>query len=376
MKRVWEVIVIGAGASGLMAASRLHERDIAVLEGNARPAEKIRISGGGKCNITNSVLDASHYRGDAAFVRTILDAFNQKDLLHYLRSRGLEPVLRKGNQYFCRESAQELISLLLKECAKVPIYTRQKVLHVEKKDTFRITTDCALFEAKKVVVASGGLSFPKLGATDIAFKIAKQFGHTVHTPGPGLVGLTLQKEQFWMKALSGISLGVTISVGEKKIDGDLLFAHRGISGPAVLNASLYWQKGEIEIDFLPGVLLDDTFFRSRKQISTRLGLPKRFTKAFLERIGLQDQPLQKLKRNERARLHEIKAYTFAPAGNFGYTKAEVTLGGIATDEIDPETMESRKCPGLYFLAEALDVTGELGGYNFQWAFATAQRLRL
>ena len=239
-----------------------------------------------------------------------------------------------------------------------------------------IETDKGILAAKKLVVASGGMSFPRLGASAIAFEIAESFGHTVHPPKPALVGLTLQKEQFWMKALSGISLPVTIRVGAKKIAADMLFAHKGISGPAVLNASLYWEKGEIEIDFLPGFVINDTFWRLHKQLSTALPLPKRFTKAFLASVGMADKAVHTLSKEEKERITSLHGYRFAPAGNFGFSKAEVTKGGVVTDEIDPKTMMSRKCEGLYFLGEALNVTGELGGYNFQWAFSTAQRLKL
>jgi len=371
-----EILVIGAGASGLMAAGRYIDRDIALLEANTRVAEKIKISGGGKCNITNQKVSTQNYLGDPAFVGDILEGFTQHDLLRWLKKRGLAPVLRKGTQYFCPKSADELISVLLHEVKGVSLLTGHKVLDVTKEDRFIVTTNRGKFSAEKVVIATGGMSFPKIGASDIAFQIAEKFGHTIHRIRPALVGLTLQKEQFWMKPLSGISLPVVVETGAKKIAGDLLFAHRGISGPAVLNTSLYWQKGQITIDFLPRFRFDKKCFMNKKQISTVLPLPKRFTKAFLESIAVADKPLQNLTEEERQKLMQLKFYTFAPAGNFGYTKAEVTAGGIATDEIDPETMMSRKCKGLYFLGEALDVTGELGGYNFQWAFATAQRLKV
>ena len=371
-----EILVIGAGASGLMAAGRYRDRDIALLEANDRVAEKIKISGGGKCNITNQKVSTQNYLGDPAFVGDILEGFTQHDLLRWLKKRGLAPVLRKGTQYFCPKSSEELIGVLLHEVKGVSLLTGHRVLDVTKEDRFIVTTNRGKFSAEKVVVATGGVSFPKIGASDIAFQIAEKFGHVIHPTRPALVGLTLQKEQFWMKPLSGISLPVVVETGAKKIAGDLLFAHRGISGPVILNASLYWQKGQITIDFLPRFRFDKKCFMNKKQISTVLPLPKRFTKAFLESIAVADKPLQNLTEEERQKLMQLKFYTFAPAGNFGYTKAEVTAGGIATDEIDPETMMSRKCKGLYFLGEALDVTGELGGYNFQWAFATAQRLKV
>ncbi len=375
MKR-YDTIVIGAGASGLMATGRYRDRNILLLEGNDKPAEKIKISGGGKCNITNQKVSVQNYLGDPAFVGNILEGFTQHDLLRWFQKRGLAPVLRKGTQYFCPKSADELIGVLLHEVKGVSLLTGQRVVDVTKEDRFIVTTNRGKFSTEKLVVATGGMSFPKIGASAIAFQIAEKFGHTIRTTRPALVGLTLQKEQFWMKPLSGISLPVVVETGTKKIAGDMLFAHRGISGPAILNTSLYWQKGQITIDFLPRFRFDKKCFMHKKQISTVLPLPKRFIKAFLESIAVADKPLQNLTEEEQQKLMQLKSYTFASAGNFGYTKAEVTAGGIATDEIDPETMMSRKCEGLYFLGEALDVTGELGGYNFQWAFATAQRLRL
>ncbi len=369
-----EIIIIGAGASGLMAAGRYKNRDIALLEANAKPAQKIMISGGGKCNITNKKISPDHYLGEQGFIKQVLQEYGQHALLADFKKQGLDPVLRKENQYFCKNSASELVSVLMRACKDIPIFYNHKVHAIEKKKDFIITTDKGVFEAQKVVVATGGLSYPKIGASDIAFKIAEYFGHTIHRLNPALVGFTLQKEQFWMKELSGISLPVKIQIESKKIQDDLLFAHRGISGPAILNSSLYWKRGEIEIDFAPNTVLNETFFCHKKQISTALKLPKRFTKAFLDAIGLVDQPLFKLDTTEQKKLQRLKSYRFAPAGNFGYTKAEVTSGGIATDEIDVDTMMSQKCKGLYFLGECLDVTGELGGYNFQWAFSTAQRL--
>ncbi len=376
--RRFDTLIVGAGASGLMAAGRYKKRTIAILEANPKPAQKIKISGGGRCNITNALLSPEHYLGDAAFISEILQGFDQKALLAYLKARGLMPILRKGSQYFCPHSSDEMINVLLREIKGVPVFYNHKVLDISKKEEggFVLETSKGTVGARQVVVASGGLSFPRIGASDIAYKIAEKFGHTIHPTRPALVGMTLQKEQFWMKELSGTSLPVRIGVGKHLLEGDLLFAHKGISGPAVLDASLYWEKGSIEVDFAPHISLDREFFATKKQLSTRLGLPKRFSKAFLQHIGLCDMPAQKLSHAQRKLLTRIKSYAFAPAGNFGYGKAEVTKGGIATDEIDPASMQSKHVPGLYFLGECLDVTGRLGGYNFQWAFATAQRLKL
>ncbi len=378
MPKHHKILIIGAGASGLMVANRFRDHDIALLDANPLPAQKIKISGGGKCNITNKHLSPDHYLGDPDFIAPILRHFDQNDLLNYLKDHGLTPILQKRDQYFCPHSSQELITLLTKNL-KAPIYkhkvtrvTRYKVKSVTKHYNHFIIDD--KYSADILIVASGGLSFPSIGASGIAYEIAQSFGHTIVPTAPALVGLTLQREQFWMKNLSGISLYATAKIGSKRLQGDLLFAHKGISGPLILNTSLYWQKGEITLDFAPKQRLDKPFFNSKKHPSSALKLPKRFVKAFLHASDLTDKPLYDYSPTEQKQLQRIKSYRFAPAGNFGYTKAEVTKGGIATDEIDPQTMMSKKCPNLYFLGECLNVTGELGGYNFQWAFSSAWRV--
>lgn len=222
-----------------------------------------------------------------------------------------------------------------------------------------------------MIIATGGVSYPKIGATDIGFKIAQSFGHKIEKLNPALVGFTVQKDEFWFKNLSGISLTADIKVEDKTFRDSLLFTHKGVSGLGVLSASLYWQKGQIEIDFLPKYPLDKFLKNSQKQITTLLPLPKRFTKEFLKSIDLEDKPIYKLTDNEKDRLKKLKNYSFAPAGNFGYSMAEVTKGGVSTDEINPNSMESKLIKNLYFIGEVVDVTGELGGYNFQWAFSSA-----
>jgi len=346
-------IILGAGASGLMAAYKYRDRDIAVLDANASIAQKLKISGGGKCNITNTTVKLSHFYGDSAFVKKSLDRFSRDDLLDFLDGHGVEPVIRKNRYYFCRDSSDEIIKIFRKT---KNLYLNEKVERVEKKEHFMIYTAGKTFTCKHLIVASGGLSYPRIGASDIAFKIAKTFGHSIITPKPALVGFTVQKEQFWFKELSGLSSEVAIKVGDKTFQDDLLFTHKGISGPVVLNASLYWDKGEIEVDFVPTLSINALQKCSKRKIP----LPKRFLNAFLERYP---QAM-------------LKSYRFAPAGNFGYAKAEATRGGVCTDEIDATTMMSLKEKNLYFVGECLDVTGELGGYNFQWAFSSAQNLTL
>jgi predicted Rossmann fold flavoprotein len=364
-------IIIGGGAGGLMLASLLPANSAVVIDANPKAGEKIRISGGGKCNITNAVMESTFYRGDAQFVQSVLARFDEKALLGWLARFGLKPVLRKGTQYFCPHSSGELLDILLKESRKQKFLHSEQVLSVRKRgEIFYVKTDRRTLSAYNVVVASGGLSFPRLGASGIGYTIAEHFGHHVVRTAPALVGFTVQKEQFFFKELSGISTDVRIRAGEHLCEGSLLFAHKGISGPAVLDASLYWGKGALGIDFLPDFNWQ-ILRQSKKHLSSILPMPKRLTKAFLLQFGIADKPGKTLSARELHQLQTLNDYRFAPAGTFGYSKAEVTRGGVATDEVDAKTMMSRKESGLYFIGEVLDVTGRLGGYNFQWAFSSA-----
>lgn len=358
-----------------MAASHLQGSDVALIDSNAKMGAKLLISGGGKCNLTNRYASEANYLGNRAFIKPILEAFDASATLKFVKEQRLSLEERSHGQIFCANSAKELVSIFGRLSAFCTFYLSTTVLHVRKEKHFIIHTNKGEIHAKKLVVASGGLSYASIGASDIGFKIAEQFGHSLITPSPALVGLTLQKEQFWMKELSGIALPVTLHVEGKTFSENLLFAHKGISGPCVLSGSLYWKKGNICIDFLPHIASMEALFKThaKKQITTALGVPKRFSKAFLDAVGLEDKVLSKLNASEKELLSSLKAYTFSPAGNFGYTKAEATRGGVCTDEIDGASMQSLKCEGLYFIGEVLDVTGELGGFNFQWAFASAMR---
>ncbi len=366
-----DIAIIGAGASGLMIGSLLREKRAVIFEGNANVGAKILISGGGKCNITNEWVESEHYLGNPYFVDEVLKTFDQHDLLGWLQKQGLEPVLRKNRQYFCSKSANQLLDILKKKSRKHTLLANQKVKDIVKRgDYFYIQTVKKSYKAKKVVIASGGLSFSLLGADNIGYRVAESVGHHIVHTAPALVGFTVQREQFFFKSLSGVSMEVEIKVGDQSCLGALLFAHKGISGPAVLDASLYWEKGKIEIDFLPGWYPQE-HQDSNKILSTLLPMPKRVSKAFLEHLEMSDLPMSQLKVVEREKLFGLKKYTFAPAGTFGYSKAEVTKGGVDTDEIDSKTMMSKKCDGLYFAGEVIDVTGRLGGYNLQWAFSSA-----
>ncbi|MDX4037660.1 BaiN/RdsA family NAD(P)/FAD-dependent oxidoreductase [Aliarcobacter skirrowii] len=367
--------MVGAGASGLMFASNLDKKkfkNICLIDSNDKIGQKIKVSGGAKCNITNEFVSENNYLGDRDFAKDILKRFSKDDLLRFLNKNQLFPKINpkivKGT-YFCN-SSQDVIDMFNLLTTHIKKFLSTNVLDISYNNFFTITTSKGIIEAKKVVVASGGLSYASLGASAIAFDIAKKFDHTIVDLNPALVGFTVQKEQFWFKDLSGLSIFVNIFVEDKKIEGNLLFAHKGFSGPAVLSSSLYWKKGKISIDFLPNINIEKLLV-GNKNISTALPLPKRFTQEFLKSINLDDKPCSKLDKEEFETLKILKKYSFAPAGNFGYTKAEVTKGGICTDEIDHKTFESLKQKDLYFIGECLDLTGELGGFNFQIVFSQA-----
>lgn len=356
-----------------MCAAQLREQtslSIAIIEGNNRPALKLKASGGGKCNLTNVEVDETHFLGDKILIKNALSLFSQKKLLDYFKDAGLRPVIRKERYYFCPKSSDEVISILMGKSSGCDLILGHKILSVAGESPFVITTDRGTFQASRVVVATGGASYKELGASDIGLKIAANYGIKTVPFSPVLVGLTLQPREFWMKELSGISCRARIHVAGKTLDEDLLFAHKGISGLVVLSASLYWFKGEIVIDFLPDFDLH-SIKKEKKIISTALPLPKRLLKAFLDAVALEDKACNTLSIKEWEILSSIQHYAMAPAGTFGLTKAEACRGGIACDEIDTETMESKKIQNLYFIGETVDVTGELGGYNFQWAFSSA-----
>ena len=368
----FDIAIIGAGASGLMLASHLKNKRVCLIDSNAHIGAKIKISGGGKCNITNESVSAKNYLGNENFVQTILDQFSSADFLNFCQRKSLAVSLNeklvKGT-YFCKTS-KDVLTLFEHLTQHCKYFLNHKVLKVSYDNYFSIETNKSTIQAKQLVIASGGLSFTNLGASSIAFDIAKTFGHKVNVLNPALVGFTVQKEQFWFKQLSGLSTFVQLKVNDKLFEGNILFAHKGCSGPVILNASLYWQKGQIQIDFLPSKRMEH-FFNSNKKISSALPLPKRFVQAFLDAMQLEDKAMSTLNSEEKKVLMQLKAYTFSPAGNFGYTKAEVTKGGVCTGEVNPYTMQSMLHEDLFFLGECLDVTGELGGYNFQFAWASA-----
>jgi len=367
----YEIIIIGGGASALMLASFLPKNTATIIEASTKLGAKIHISGGGKCNITNMKMGTEYFLAEESFMEPSLKRFSQKDLLLWLERQRLFPVIRKETQYFCERSASQLVDVFETQVKKQKVLLNESVLQVSKRDAhFSVRTNKRTYTAKYVVVASGGLSFPKLGASSIGHEIAESFGHRVKKMAPALVGFTVQKEQFFFKELSGASCEVKITVNDTMCEGALLFAHKGLSGPAVLDASLYWEKGRLEIDFLPGFSWK-TLKGNKKKISSLIPLAKRITKAFLLQLEIEDKPFVQLTALELQKLQVLHRYQFAPAGTFGYSRAEVTKGGVCTDEVEAQTLMSKKVEGLYFIGEVLDVTGRLGGYNFQWAFSSA-----
>jgi len=370
--KIYDVIIIGAGASGLMCGAFLDKKvKLAIVDVNEKVAKKLKISGGGKCNITNKYLSVDNFDGDSKLIQNALKYFSKDDLLLWLEENGVEPIIKKGRYYFCKDSSDEIINLLKEKTRYANILLNSEVTEVIKKDDiFFIKTNKGTLKTQKLVVASGGKSFKTVGASDIGLKIAKSFDIDVKEFEPALVGFTLQKAQFWMKELSGLSTYVNIRVGDKLIKEDILFAHKGISGPAVLTASLYWKRGTLFINFLPQKNILDMIKGSKKLLSTVIPLPKRLSRAILKALNVEDMECRKLSQTDKNNLLNIHNYEFAPAGNFGFTKAEVSRGGVLAYELNHKTLESIKVKNLYFTGEVIDVTGELGGYNFQWAFSS------
>lgn len=361
---MYDVIILGAGASGLFLSDFLKSKNILIIEHNPSVGAKIKISGGGKCNITNKNVSVENYYPKSEFVKRTLQKAGNKELLKWIKSKGLNVYELKENQYFFKTS-NEILKVLKPKCK---ILLNTEVLDI--KEGFEVVTNKGTYKSKKVVVALGGKSFKKLGASEKGYEIAQKFTHSLTPLKPALTGLTVQPQEFWFKKLSGISFNADVYVGDKKFSQNILFSHRGITGPAILNTSLYWEKGKIKIDFLSGGKVKKLLKNKNRQIVSQLPLPKSFVKEFLKHINIKDKKIMFLKEEEYKKLELLENYIFAPAGTFGYERAEVTKGGIDTDEIT-EYMESKKIKGLYFIGEVLNVAGELGGYNFQWAFSSA-----
>jgi predicted Rossmann fold flavoprotein len=395
MVKQFDVAVIGAGAAGMMCAATASQRGkrVVLIDHAERLAEKIRISGGGRCNFTNLNAGPQNFLSENPhFCKSALSRYTPQDFLALLKQHRIAYHEKHRGQLFCDESSEQVIQMLKSECAKGDVNWRMpcKIAALEQAaDGFVLKTDHGDIAARTVVVASGGLSIPKIGATDLGYRIASQFGLALVEPRPGLVPLTFDGPSWQPFApLAGIALEVDVETGSEKGRGarrgyfreDLLFTHRGLSGPAILQISSYWRPGTpIVLNLLPEMDVAQVLIESKTTQKKQLGnvlaqwLPARLADGLLTANGfapdarLADMPDAKLRKLGDA----INRWAIVPTGSEGYRKAEVTLGGVDTRELSQQSMMANKVPGLYFIGEAVDVTGWLGGYNFQWAWASA-----
>lgn len=390
----FDVIVVGAGAAGLFCAGRAGQlgQRVLLLDHSPKVAEKIRISGGGRANFTNREATPANFLSDnPRFCRSALARYTPADFVALVQRHGIAFHEKHKGQLFCDRSAEDLITMLLRECDAGGVVRRQPcgVKTIRQREDgsggFELDTDAGPVCAPKLVIATGGLPVPKIGASDFGLRIARQFGHAVIEPRPALVPLTFDVQQWTpFAALSGVALPVGISVGSGKARTtfleDLLFTHRGLSGPAVLQISSFWRLGQaLQIDLAPGVDLGARLLAakqsSRRQIGNEFAalLPSRLAEAWLQGAGLDAQrPMPDCKDKDlQAVAQRARAWDVVPTGDEGWKKAEVMAGGVDTRELSSQTMESRRVPGLHFIGEVVDVTGWLGGYNFQWAWASA-----
>jgi predicted Rossmann fold flavoprotein len=375
----FDALILGAGAAGLLCAAEAGKRGrrVAVLELADRIGKKILISGGGRCNFTNIHCRPENFiSANEHFAKSALARYTPSDFIALVEKHRIPYHEKTLGQLFCDRSAQDITNMLEVECreAGVQIFLNYNTQEVRHTTGFLVRTDCAEFRAPVLVVATGGLSIPKIGATALGYDLARQFGLKIVKTRPALVPLVLaKKEQSLYCDLAGVSAGVAVSADHQTFREQMLFTHRGLSGPAILQVSSYWEKGEpLYIDLAPDrdVTSSIRAAKTRNLSAARaafLGvLPKRFAERWLELHEPQFWTNQDLEKFER----DLHKWTIIPAETEGYEKAEVTAGGVDTDELSSKTMESRKVRGLFFVGEVVDVTGHLGGFNFQWAWAS------
>jgi predicted Rossmann fold flavoprotein len=384
MTNQFDVVVIGAGAAGLMCAMRAGQRGrrVLLLEHGDEPGRKILISGGGRCNFTNADCVPERFlSANPHFARSALARYTQHDLIALVQKHGIRFHEKTLGQLFCDGSAREIVAMLLAECAAagVDLRVNHRITDITRADRFTVTTDRGAFTAASLVLASGGLSIPKMGATGFAHDFAQRFGLALTEIRPGLVPLAFGETALdLMRPLAGVALETIARCGKAAFREAMLFTHRGLSGPAILQASSYWREGApLTLDLLPdrdaaALLLEAKRARPRIETKTALSalLPQRLAQALAERhlpprvIGeVGDTDLRKLG-------GLLKAWALKPSGTEGYAKAEVTLGGVDTAGLSSQTMMAKAVPGLFVIGEAVDVTGWLGGYNFQWAWSS------
>ncbi|MCP5381765.1 MAG: NAD(P)/FAD-dependent oxidoreductase [Kordiimonadaceae bacterium] len=380
----FDVVIIGGGAAGLMCAIEAGKRGrrVILLEKGKKVAGKIRISGGGRCNFTNIHTTAANFQSaNPHFAKSALKRYGPNDFISLVEKHGIVYHEKTLGQLFCNNSAQDIIDMLLDECVKVDVVIKTSITveAIEKKDGFLIKTEEGDIKCQSLVIATGGPSIPKMGATGWGYDVARQFKLKIVDPVPALVPLTFGEAFiFDFRKLSGVSVDVRVQCGKVSFDEALLFTHRGLSGPAILQISSYWRSGQdIIINLAPGrdvfeSLKETKQNHPKQELPTALAalLPKRLATYISEHTGITG-PLADLSHKKLEKVADlVNNWRITPNGTEGFATAEVTRGGVSTDELSSKTMEAAKVSGLYFIGEVVDVTGHLGGYNFQWAWAS------
>ncbi|MGC9401845.1 NAD(P)/FAD-dependent oxidoreductase [Vibrio genomosp. F10] len=387
MSNQFDVVIIGAGAAGLMCAAEAGKRGRTVLlvDHAKKPGRKILISGGGRCNFTNYDVSANNFLcKNPHFVKSALSQYTNWDFISLVSKHGIEFEEREHGQLFCVDSAKQIVRMLLDECQLDSVTQRYQanITRVEQNETgFTLDIDSDVIECQSLVVATGGLSMPKLGATPYGYKIAEQFGLPVIPTTAGLVPFTLHnKDKDDLAGLSGVALPTEVTTQDGTLFKEaLLFTHRGLSGPSILQVSSFWKPGQsVSINLIPNDDVELLLIESREKhpnqsLKNTLAkvLPKRLVEVLIERKEFIDKPLKQLTPKEQeAIVSLLENWKVAPNGTEGYRTAEVTLGGVDTDCVSSKTMECKSVSGLYFIGEVMDVSGWLGGYNFQWAWSS------
>lgn len=372
--KTYDVIILGAGAAGLKAAAELFKRkkSVLIVDMGDKPGRKVAISGGGNCNFTNTRADYTHYFGkNSQFVRSALSQWTPNNTLNWVKSHNIKFYEKEPGRYFCKNGADDIVRALLHDIGNTEIKYNTNVCDIEKqKDIFTVKTDNGDFYAKSIIVATGGVSYPHLGVSSIGHIIAKKFGHKIEPIHPGLCAI---KTKAFSTELSGISLPVEIGINKNKLRGDLLFTHFGIGGPVVYRATLFNSK-EMCIDFAPNTDIFE-FLKSKKRTNGKKTVANILNEILPNKlahfISSDKRNIADLRDNELKDIaNKVNHFEIMDGETNGFQSAEVTAGGVSTDKISSKTMESQICNGLYFAGETMDITGDLGGYNLQWAFSS------
>ena len=375
-----DVLIIGGGAAGLMCGrvAGARGRRVLILDHAKKPAEKIRISGGGRCNFTNiHSAPTAFLSGNRHFCKSAFSRYTQDDFIALVKQHGIAFHEKKLGQLFCDDSAQQIIDMLLVECAGAGAELRLRTsvggIAALPDGGYRVEASCGVVECASLVIATGGLSIPKIGATRFGYDVARQFGLDVTGLRPALVPLTFQANFLERcKALSGLSVDAEVRHGKTSFREGLLFTHRGLSGPSVLQISSYWDEGEVVSIDIAALLTGARAASPKREVLTELAahLPKRLAANILDELGIGGRLAELSKKGVGAVGDRVNRWQVRPSGTEGYRTAEVTLGGVDVSGLSAQTMEAKAQPGLYFIGEVVDVTGHLGGYNFQWAWSS------